>query len=242
MLKSSIETFTVPRVATELSPSGSDSFSFPSLAALASSLSSSVVVGSADSPSSPMPSSSEGSTISSPAGSIVGSASLPCSKDPPSAGLSVTTAGSSPSFVELTSSLLPGAAKSSFTTICFSSFGPSANAALIDVAFHVMSASEMVSKIAMTLPSGVLAPSMMRFSVFSNMSYSPLPAVLRPLSISQSAQLPPRMNSSFHFGNSPGFADSSPSESHINIRETSRHIFAIDEIVGFRDLFVTNDD
>ena len=43
-----------------------------------------------------------------------------------------------------------------------------ANAALIDVAFHVMSANESVTKIAMTLPSGVLAPSMMRFSVFSN--------------------------------------------------------------------------
>jgi len=46
------------------------------------------------------------------------------------------------------------------------------------------------------------------------------------------------MNSSFHFGNSPGFADNSPSESHINIREKWHLDSVIGEIVSIRSVFV----
>ena len=63
---------------------------------------------------------------------------------------------------------LSSAALSLVTTSSFSSSLAPAKAVLIDVVFHAMSASDSVSKIAMNLPSGVLAPCMMRSSVFSN--------------------------------------------------------------------------
>ena len=50
------------------------------------------------------------------------------------------------------------------------------------------------------------------------------------------------MNSSFHFGNSPGFADSSPSESHINIREKRHLDSVIGEIVCIRSVFVIKEN